>query len=140
MSTVKGAFAIKVEFLDSTASTDLQSLKTISLRESTEYTTGKVAIVTGTAGTAAVSLGSFDNLYRNAAGNLVSIATPLRLAFSWSGSNYRKLVDLGDTVFVLKSRNGSAAVTDIDGAVSGVDASLESGSGTGTYTIVLYGT
>jgi len=140
MSTVSGSISVNVEFRDSTTSSGVQSLKTIALRDTTEYTTGKVAIVTGTAGTAAVSFINLDNLYRNATGNLVSIATPLRLAFSWSGSNYRTLLDLSDTAFALKSRSGSAAVTDINGAVAGIDADLQAGDGTGTYTIVLYGT
>lgn len=140
MSTVSGTISVNVEFRDSTTSSGVQSLKTVTLREATEYTTGKVVIVTGTAGTAGISLGQLDGVYRNASGNLVSIATPLRLAFSWSGSNYRKLNDIGDNAFVVKSRNGSAAVTDIEGAASSIDAQIQGGTGTGTYTIVLYGT
>jgi hypothetical protein len=116
------------------------AINVLTLQDSSEYTTGKVSIVSGTAGTAATSFGSLDNVYRNAVGNLVSIETPLRLSFSWSGSGYRTLLDSVDTAFVLKSRSGSVAVTDINGATAGVNVDLLPGIGTGTYTILLYGT
>jgi len=140
MSTVSGSISVNVEFRDSTTSSGVQSLKTIALRDTTEYTTGKVLVVTGTAGTSAVSLAQLDSVYRNAAGNFVSIATPLRIAFSWSGNNYRQLLDSSDFSFKIRSSNGSVAVTDIEGQAASVDPYIESGTGTGTYTIVLYGT
>jgi hypothetical protein len=140
MSTVTGSITVGVEFRDATTSSGVQSLNAIALRDTTEYTTGKVLVVTGVAGTSAVSLAQLNGVYRNAAGNFVSIATPLRIAFSWSGSNYRELLNASDFAFKIRSRNGSVAVTEIEGQAAGVFAYLESGIGTGTYTIVLYGT
>jgi hypothetical protein len=60
-----------------------------------------------------------------------------RLAFSWSGSSERVLTEQSDTYFVLRSKAGSVAVTDVP--ASTVIQEISSGLGTGTYTIVLYG-
>lgn len=82
-------------------------LKVLSLRSSDRYTTGEAIIVTGTAGTAGISL-TFNG-YRNAAGNLVSLGSPSVLAFSWSGSSQRALVDVGDEQFRVSSPSIAAA-------------------------------
>ena len=138
MSNVSGTISVNVEFRDTTTSSGVQSLKTVTLREATEYTSGKVAIITGTAGTSAVNLGTLGTTtYRNASGSVVSFAAVTRLAFSWSGSGERKLNDQVDTFFVLRSNAGSVAVTDVPAFTVGPQ--ISAGTGTGTYTIVLYG-
>ena len=138
MSNVSGTISVNVEFRDTTTATGVQSLKTVTLREATEYTTGKVAIITGTAGTSAVNLGVLGTTtYRNASGSVVSFSAVTRLAFSWSGSSQRVLTEQTDTFFVLRSNSGSVAVTDVP--ASDVITEIGAGSGTGTYTIVLYG-
>lgn len=142
MSTVSGSISVNVEFRDSTTSSGVQSLKTIALRDTTEYTTGKVAIITGTAGTAAVNLGDFgETSYRNALGNLVDFQGSVqRLAFSWRGASagdVRDLVESDSSAFRLRSKNGEPSVTTNNG-IPGL--LLDAGTGTGTYTIVLYGT
>jgi hypothetical protein len=138
MSNVSGTISVNVEFRDTTTSSGVQSLKTVTLREATEYTSGKVAIITGTAGTSAVNLGTLGTTtYRNASGSVVSFSAVTRLAFSWSGSSERVLSEQIDTYFVLRSTAGSVAVTDVP--TTNVTPELSNGLGTGTYTIVLYG-
>ena len=138
MSNVSGSISVNVEFRDTTTSSGVQSLKTIALRDATEYTTGKVAIITGTAGTSDVNLGTLGaTTYRNATGNVVSFTAITRLAFSWSGTSERVLREQSDTFFVLRSNAGSVAVTDVPAFT--VAPEISSGVGTGTYTIVLYG-
>jgi hypothetical protein len=111
------------------------SLKVVSLASSVGYTTGKVVHVTGTAGTSGVTI-NFGT-YRNAAGSLVTLATPLRLAFAWSGSERRTLNDGGDDAWKLISSNGEVTVTQM--ADSEPIPMLAQGSGTGTYTVVMWG-
>ena len=138
MSNVSGTISVNVEFRDTTTSTGVQSLKTVTLRDATEYTTGKVAIITGTAGTSAVNLGTLGTTtYRNASGSVVSFSAVTRLAFSRSGSSERVLNEQSDTYFVLRSKAGSVAVTDVP--ASTVTPEISTGTGTGTYNIVLYG-
>jgi len=142
MSNVSGSISVNVEFRDSTTSSGVQSLKTIALRETTEYTTGKVAIITGTVGTASTFLGDFGGTnYRNASGNLVDLSDGVqRLAFAWRGasaSDVRNLIEADSFAFKLRSKNGEPAITSGNGVPS---LTLEQGATTGTYTIVLYGT
>jgi len=138
MSNVSGTISVNVEFRDTTTSSGVQSLKTVTLREATEYTSGKVAIITGTAGTSAVNLGTLGTTtYRNASGSVVSFSAVTRLAFSWSGSSTRQLIENSDNHFLLRSKAGSVTITDVDSLV--VSPEISTGSGTGTYTIVLYG-
>ena len=137
--SIEGRIDINVAFQDK----DGQRLKIVSLNNSKEYTTGKVAIIAGTAGTASFGFMSYDDPqptgYRDASGSLVFLASIDRIAFSWSGSSVRTLTpDGGSGDFSIRSSGGSVAVTDYDGLMA--DPTVSGGSGTGTYTIILYGT
>ena len=99
----------------------------------------KVAFITGTAGTAQVSFASIGpTSYKNAAGDTVSFSAVQRVAFSWGGTSERTLAEISDSVFILRSKSGSVAVSDC--TASTVQPQVSSGVGTGTYTIILYGT
>jgi hypothetical protein len=112
------------------------SLKVVSLQDSKAYTTGKVAIVTGTVGTSQIGLNTYAPAYRDSSGSLVTFSTLSRVVFSYSGSTAKKLLDI-DGNFLLSSRNNEPAASSVSG---NVDAVIDPGSGTGTYTIILYGT
>jgi hypothetical protein len=115
------------------------SLKVVSLQDSKAYTTGKVAVITGTAGTAQVSFASIGTTsYKNAAGDAVSFSAVQRVAFSWGGTSERTLAEIADSVFFLRSKSGSVALSDC--TAMPVQPQISSGTGTGTYTILLYGT
>ena len=136
MSNVRGRIAVDVQFTDSTASSGVQSLKTITLQDATEYTTGKVAVITGTCGTAAVTVATSPSVYRNSAGSLVSFATIERVAFSAS---------LNATIDVQqRSAGGDNYITSRDGQVAVVDTPgvtfIYTTAGTASYTLVIYGT
>lgn len=136
MSNVRGRIAVDVQFTDSTASSGVQSLKTITLQDATEYTTGKVAVITGTCGTAAFTVATSPSVYRNSAGSLVSFATIERVAFSAS---------LNATIDVQqRSAGGDNSITSRDGQVAVVDTPgvtfIYTTAGTASYTLVIYGT
>jgi hypothetical protein len=137
---VNGRINLDVLFHDTDGTT---SLKVVGLEGATEYTTGKVAMLTGTAGTAAVSLGLVGTTptttYRDAAGQFVSFAVIRRVAFAWSGSSRRVLTDAEYDSFKVASSSAEVCITSFTPS-DNINPTISSGTGTGTYTIVLYGT
>jgi hypothetical protein len=131
--SIEGRIDINVLFHDK----DGQRLKVVSLNNSQEYTAGKVAIVSGTAGTAQTAI-SISGVYRDASGQLVDIQ-PQRISFAWDGINSRLMEvkdDSNAVTLLLRSRRGEAAVASHGGATYVVLRS--SGGNTGNYTIILY--
>lgn len=115
------------------------SLKVVSLQGSTEYTTGKVAIVTGTCGTTHVQIDPNPSTYRNAAGSIVSIAQVRRVAFS-ATSPYPGALLQDSSGTVLRSVGGSVAVSDsIDAGGGEFLVHVGGTAGTASYTLVIYG-
>jgi hypothetical protein len=137
MSSVRGRISVDVAFTDSTTVSGAQSLKTIVLRDATEYTSGKVAIVTGTAGTAGASI-SIPPTYRNADGSLSTLAAPSRVAFSATGGNLVRLSDAN--LLSLQSKSGAVSVSDMEPADDNLSIQVIGTAGTASYTLVLYGT
>jgi hypothetical protein len=129
---INGRINVDVLFHDTDGTT---SLKVVSLDDSTEYTTGKVAIVTGTLGTAAATVSISPTTYRNAAGELVSFDAVSRLVTAV-------------TVDKVRLESTSINLTCIPGQPNIVTGSLFSdielipdGTVTGSsYTLVMYGT
>ena len=120
------------------------SLKVVSLQDSKEYTTGKVAIVSGTVGTTAVTFTTYDNgnptsTYRDASGQLLSFNAITKVALK-AIAETRPLVfgdSSGPTSLVISG--GEALVYPCN--VTPNDAvSVRSPTGTASYTIILYGT
>lgn len=136
--SIEGRIAVDVSFADSATSSNVQSLKKISLVDTTSYTTGKVAIVTGTVGTAAVNIEIPFAAYKDAAGNASTLTLPSRVAFSATGSNLVQLTDAA--ALSLFSKGGSVSVSDIGPADDGFAVAVASNSGTASFTLVLYGT
>jgi hypothetical protein len=134
---INGRINVDVLFHDTDGTT---SLKVVSLEGATECTTGKVAIVTGTVGTTAVTLFSFDgqgiaNAYKTASGQAVGIIDVSRIALRANGNG--AIVEDGDTgVLKLFSKSNELAV----GSNQGAGADIYALSGTASYTVVLYGT
>jgi hypothetical protein len=136
---LEGRISVDVGFTDTDSSGGAQSLKRIALVDATSYTTGKVAVLTGTAGTAAVAFSTLGaTTYRDASGALVTFSAAERLVFSWSGSSSRLLSETSDDLFKIYSANGQPAATRLNQFV--FQPALSAGTGTGTYTIVIYGT
>jgi hypothetical protein len=139
--SVSGRIAIDVEFTDRTTTAAGSSLNTITLRDATEYATGKVAIVTGTCGTAAVNIDPqfLGGIYRDASGTAVTF--PLgasRVAFS--ASRKCKAAEIGNDA-VLVSDHNRVAVSDMsEDASNGINVSVIGTAGTASFTLVLYGT
>lgn len=134
--SINGSISVNVLFHDTDGTT---SLKISSLRSNTDYGTGKVAVLTGTASTAAFSFSALGaTTYRDASGSLVSFSAISRVAFAWSGPTERVLSEVDDNQYLLRSANNRVAVSDVPNFTS--RPQISDGTGTGTYTIILYGT
>jgi hypothetical protein len=141
MSDIKGRFGIDVLFADSTVAGGAKSLKTITLQHAAEYDTGKVAVVSGTCGTAVVTVAVAPTTYRDSAGNLVSFASVSRVAFSASGAAMVACDGsggCGDNDWTIYSRAGQVAVSEaVETAAFSVN--VMGTAGTAAYTLVMYG-
>lgn len=141
MSNTKGRFGIDVQFTDSTTSSGVQSLKTITLQGATEYDFGKVAVVRGTCGTAVVTVPVSPTTYRNSAGSLVSFATVSRVAFAASGATLVACDGSGGCGiqdWTIYSRAGQVAVSEALETVA-FSINVYGTTGTAAYTLVMYG-
>jgi hypothetical protein len=134
--SIEGRIAIDVGFTDSATSTGVQSVKRIALTSTDAYTAGKVVVVAGTCGTAAVSITS-DTSYRDADGELVIFNAVTRFAFASSGAARCSEAFGGRGVAI--SGGNRVAISDIDGNPTN-GFSVVAYSGTVSYTLVIYGT
>ena len=132
---IDGRINIDVLFHDTDGTT---SLKVVSLEESTAYTSGKVAVVSGTVGTSQQSIVISD--YRDAAGQQVSFSGVTRVAIQSSGRELRYLTSSQPEIIGLVSR-GRLAVGDINPVFAALNNHrIRTTAGTASYTLVLYGT
>ena len=139
---IDGRINIDVLFHDTDGTA---SLKVVSLEGSTAYTSGKVAVVTGTCGTSAVTVATLGSAlsYRDAAGSQVSFSSFDRMAVA--GSQGIILGGSGQYADIsLASTGGRVAVCDrppqdLIVPVSG-SLTMRTKSGTASYTLVIYGT
>jgi hypothetical protein len=139
--SIRGRFGIDVQFTDSTTGDGVQSLKTLTLQHATEYDFGKVAIVSGTCGTAVVTVPLSPTTYRDSAGNLVSFASVSRVAFAADGPKLVACDGIGGcgvNDWTLYSRAGQIAVSE---AVETSEFSINvfDTAGTANFTLVMYG-
>ena len=138
--SIEGRIDINVAFQDK----DGQRLKIVSLNDSQEYTTGKVAIVSGTVGATAVTFASSDSgdpvsTYRDASGALVSLSSISKVVIKATTQN-RPLVltdqDSGNAISV-----PAEEVLVYPCSISAPDGvTVRAFTGTASYTIVMYGT
>ena len=120
------------------------SLKIVSLQDSKEYVAGKVAIVSGTIGTTAVTFSTSDadspvSTYRDASGQLVSLSSITKVVIKATTPNKPLVLtdqDSGNAISVPAEEVlvYPCGISPSDGVT------VRSSSGTGTYTIIMYGT
>jgi hypothetical protein len=109
------------------------SLKVVSLQDSEAYTTGEVAVMSGTCSTTGVTLSFGPTTYRDASGQLVSVQPSIgRVAFLATGNGG-----------VLTQANGSLYLSSAnDACVSNIDeqesVAVFAVNGTTRYTVVVW--
>lgn len=140
--SIEGRIAIDVSFADSEEGTSVQSLKKITLVDTTAYTSGKVALVAGTTGTAETTIQIAPSQYVDASGAAVSIATVGRFVFACSRAATVKFQN-GPVIAAIAGSDGNRAT--VAELVLGAQSPTVSvvpyfTAGTATYTLVVYGT
>ena len=135
--SIEGSINVSALFHDKDGTT---AMKVVSLRSANEYTTGKVAIVTGTVGTTAVSLWGPSGIgfggYRDAAGDLVSIVQVTRIVLRCNTVNDGVVLKDDDLSKTLLFHNSTrAAVCENDGG----SLTIEAVSNTQSFTAILFG-
>lgn len=133
--SLEGRIAVDVAFSDSATSTGTQSLKRLVVTSTDAYSSGKVALVSGTCGTAAVAIAVAPSTYKDSSGAAVSFASVSRFAFAASAAAVCSeaagagvAISGGNRLSVCDSRAGGTA---------GFNVSAY--SGTASYTLVIYG-
>ena len=139
--SIDGRINIDVMFHDRNGTA---SLKVVSLQDSKAYTTGKVAIVSGTVGTTAVTFtarddGDATSTYRDASGSLVSFSVITNVAVKATTANRPLIFGDSDAANSIVVR-GSEVLAYPCSVSAGDNVSVRSSGGTSTYTIILYGT
>ena len=131
--SIEGRIAVDVSFADKADGTGVQSLKKITLVDTDAYTTGKVALLTGTCGTGTVTLVDDGvTTYKDSSGSAVTFATVKRCAAQIVGTN----VIVYDNTSQIICTNGVVSVFE----PSSKTITVNTFSGTASYTVVVYGT
>ena len=135
--SIEGRIAVDVGFSESTSASGVQSLKRIALTSTDSYSSGKVAVISGTASTQVTTIPVNPSTFRDASGSLVAFTSSVsRVAFKSSGP--ASVSDASSGSIVLCDGN-SVSVFSLTGN-GGDDLQIQSASGTVSYTIVIYGT
>jgi hypothetical protein len=134
MTTVRGKYSLDVAFTDATTASNVNSLKSITLQQASEYASGKVVLVSGTVGTAAVTVAMAPSVYKDASGTVVSLSAPSWYAFQ--ASALARCDEIGGDG-VAASADGFVSSSVATGSTAGF--SVYSDAGTASYTLVVYG-
>jgi len=131
---LNGTINVSMSFVDTASSTGVESEKKASLASADVYTSGKVAVVTGTVGTAVqnIDLTSLD--YRDAAGNLVTMSYVDRAGFVSENEAFVNFVDIDIKLHATDNHMAISSVHNTDDTVN-----VYTTNGTSSYTLLLFG-
>jgi len=131
---VSGTVNISASFIDSDETTGVESEKKVSLASANVHTGGKVALVSGTCGTAVVNVDLTSLGYRNAAGEEVSLSIVQRMAIKANPGAFAEFVDSGEKLKSLCDLVSISCVQNTDDTIH-----VYTTAGSSTYTILFYG-
>jgi len=131
---VSGTVNVSASFVDTDETTGVVSDKKVSLASADVHTGGKVALVTGTCGTAVVNIDLTSLGYRDAAGELVTLDIVQRMALKANPGAFAEFVDSGEKLKSLRDRVSIECVQNTDDTIH-----VYTTAGTSTYTLLLYG-
>jgi hypothetical protein len=141
---VSGTINVSMSFLDSATATGVESEKKVSLASATVVTGGKVAVVTGTVGTAVIEYGppgggGFLGDYRDADGDLVAFGTITGFALR-SDAPVSASQPAAASHFVV-SDNDEVAFTRVQLSDVGENFRVQKlSAGTCNFSLLIYGT
>ena len=130
--SIEGRISVDALFHDKSGN---EALNVVSLSASKEYLTGKVAVVTGTVGASNQIILTQPSTYRNAAGSIVSFEIVTVIAFTCSSE-----AQLSEVSGLGYSRVLANTPVVLHPEIGGIDGfSIQTNSGTATYTAVIFG-
>jgi hypothetical protein len=130
--SIEGRIAVDIGFTDTYTASSVQSVQRITFTSADTYTSGKVAVITGTCSTANVGIVLAPTSYKDASGSVVSFTDVQRVAFRASAPcNYTDTDNslVGVTIALFEEQG----MPDIAISRTGT-------AGTASYTLVIYGT
>lgn len=138
--SVEGRISVDVVFHDKDGT---NAINVVTLQDSKEYTTGKVAIVSGTVGTTAVTFASSDSgepvsTYRDASGQLVSLSSITKVVIKATTQN-RPLIFTDQNSGNAISVPAEEVLVYPCGISPNDGVTVRAFNGTASYTIILYG-
>lgn len=134
--SVSGKFSVDVHFINKASAEGSNSVKTLFMQDIGEYSAGKVAIVSGTLGTATATVAIAPCAYLDAAGSAVSFSTVMRVAVQAT----RTIVVKNTADMAVISGDTLASISDAQNTSSPLQLHPKYASGTAAYTILIYGT
>jgi hypothetical protein len=117
----------------------VDTTKAITLQSANEYTTGKVAVVSGTVGTGTVTITFAAPGFTSAAGSAVAFSSVSRLVFAAGSTTLVRCTGVATGKPAVLSRGSQAAVSEVGSTETAVAIAVDAASGTSSYTLVLYG-
>lgn len=131
--SIEGRMTVDIVYHDKDGSV----LKVLEMEDTESHTTGKAALVTGTAGTNAVTINHTNTGYSDATGTVVNFTTITRLALK--SSRDAQLTDNGNTMKI-RSTSNRIAFSHSGGNCGNLTLTPNYTSGTSSYTVFIYGT
>lgn len=131
---VNGTINVSFSFLDTASSTGVESEKKVSLSSASLYTTGAVAIVTGTVGTAVQTIDLTDLPYRNASGQLVTISEVDHAGFQSANEAYVHFVDVDVRLHSTDNFLSVSCIHNTDDTIQ-----VFTTAGTSSYSLIMHG-
>lgn len=130
--SVEGRIIVDALFHDKDGT---NAINVVSLSQAKSHANGKVAIITGTVGTAAITIDPAGTTYRDAAGTLVSMTNVERLVFSCSSRC--SINEASGSMFAFASENSPVVAETEQGGLDGIV--IGPIGNTANYTLVIYG-
>jgi len=131
---LSGTINASISFLDSASSSGVESEKKLSLSSANVYTGGAVALVTGTVGTAAVTVDITAPGFRNAAGGEVTLSLVNHAGLV---ANATTFAEFGGDAVKMCSDGNDLAVSCVGNETGTI--SVYTAEGTATFSLLLVG-
>jgi hypothetical protein len=136
--TIEGRIAVDIGYTDIYTAASVQSVQRITLSGAETYSSGAVAIIAGTVGTAITTINPYGATgYKNAAGTEVTFSSLHYLAINGADVQAKAYDAANATDAVVVYSDGQPAVSVIP--VNIAELRLKAFNGTSAYTLVLYG-
>lgn len=132
---LSGTINVSMSFVDSSTATGVEAEKKVALSYAELHSTGKVAIVTGTVGTAVQTIDLSALPYRDASGELVTISEVDHCGFRSDNEAYVHFVDVDVRLHSVDNYLSTSCIHNTDDTIQ-----VFTTAATATYSLLMVGT